>query len=342
MEIPAGELVVLIGPSGCGKTTILQMINRMAEPTEGSIALDGKDIRSFDPVRLRRNIGYAIQETGLFPHMTVSDNIGLVPRLLGWDKTRVKARIRELLEMVGMDADTFAGKLPFQLSGGQQQRVGVLRALAADPPLILMDEPFAALDPIDRRSLQNELKKLQKSYRKTILFVTHDMDEAFHIGDRIGIFNEGELVQLDTPERLRRQPANEFVESFVGEQASRRRPMLPGLRRIMIPRTEFAVRRQWPDRRQLLQLGDEPCCILISLEQQLIAAAEQPHSLETEPFHSEALPVTETLQQAYECFIRSEKNFLPLVDDETRHFLGVVTRQAVLDTMAHSLWGEER
>ncbi|MFC7370063.1 ABC transporter ATP-binding protein [Fictibacillus iocasae] len=216
-DIKEGELVALIGPSGCGKTTTMRMINRLIEPTSGTILINGEDIAEQNPVELRRSIGYVIQQIGLLPHLTIAENIAIVPKLKGWEKERYETRVDELLELVGLDPKTFKDRYPAELSGGQQQRVGVVRALAAEPPIILMDEPFSALDPISREQLQDELVKLQESIKKTIVFVTHDMDEAIKIADRIAIMQGGEIVQLDTPERILRHPANEFVKGFIGE-----------------------------------------------------------------------------------------------------------------------------
>jgi len=216
LEIPAGKITVLVGPSGCGKTTSLRMINRMIETTEGTLTVDGKDVRSVDPPTLRRGIGYVIQQAGLFPHRTIVDNIATVPYLLGWDKKKARARAMELLEKVGLPT-TFAKRYPFQLSGGQQQRVGVARALAADPPIMLMDEPFSAVDPVVRKSLQDEFLRLQDELGKTIVFVTHDVDEAIKLGNKIAVLRTGgKLAQFDSPENLLAAPADDFVESFVG------------------------------------------------------------------------------------------------------------------------------
>ncbi|MBW4094437.1 MAG: ATP-binding cassette domain-containing protein [Acidobacteria bacterium] len=220
MEIPAGKVVMLVGPSGCGKTTTLKMINRLIEPTEGRIVLNGEDVTTMDGDKLRRGIGYVIQAGGLFPHMSVAANIGLVPKMLGWDKKRIADRVDELLELVSLDPNAYRDRFPKELSGGQQQRVGVARALAADPPVLLMDEPFGAVDPITRQRLQDELINIQAELQKTIVCVTHDFDEAVKLGDWIAIFNEGaQLVQYDTPERILAEPANEFVENFIGSGA---------------------------------------------------------------------------------------------------------------------------
>jgi osmoprotectant transport system ATP-binding protein len=215
-EVPAGEICVLVGPSGCGKTTAMRMVNRMIEITAGDILLDGESIRSRKPAELRRHIGYVIQQIGLFPHLSVGDNIATVPRLLGWDRKRVEDRVGELLELISLPAEA-RKRYPAEISGGQRQRVGVARALAADPPLMLMDEPFGAIDPITRERLQNEFLRLQEEIRKTVVFVTHDIDEAIKMGDRIAIMREGGvLVQYDTPDRILADPEDEFVARFVG------------------------------------------------------------------------------------------------------------------------------
>jgi osmoprotectant transport system ATP-binding protein len=224
MDIAPGEMVMFLGPSGCGKTTTMKMINRLIEPTSGQILIDGHDVLKLDPNELRRSIGYVIQQIGLFPHLTISENIALVPRLLGWSKPKTSARVDELLDLVGLEPSSYRSRYPRQLSGGQQQRVGVARALAADPPVMLMDEPFGATDPITREHLQNEFLKLQKELRKTIIFVTHDFDEAIRLGDRIAVLRERSLIaQFDTPERILAAPADDYVASFVGSAAAIRR-----------------------------------------------------------------------------------------------------------------------
>ena len=216
LQVPAGTTMVLVGPSGCGKTTTLRMVNRLVEPTEGRVLLDGRDVRDARPAALRRGIGYVIQQAGLFPHRTIEDNIATVPLLSGWGRARARGRARELMDLVGLDRG-LARRYPHQLSGGQQQRVGVARALAADPPVLLMDEPFSAVDPIVRASLQDELIKLQAGLHKTVVLVTHDIEEAIKVGDLVAIFRpHGRLAQLDTPERLLRAPADSYVENFLG------------------------------------------------------------------------------------------------------------------------------
>ncbi len=216
MEVPTGEICVLLGPSGCGKTTTLKMVNRIVTPTSGRVLIDGQDTTDLPTVELRRKIGYVIQQIGLFPNMTIEDNICVVPRLLGWDANKARKRAAELLELTALDPATFLRRYPKELSGGQQQRVGVARALAADPPVMLMDEPFGAIDPINRASIQDEFLKLQQKLRKTILFVSHDIDEAVKMGDKIAIFQAGRLEQFDTPDNVLAHPAQPFIADFVG------------------------------------------------------------------------------------------------------------------------------
>ncbi len=232
LEVPAGEICVLVGPSGCGKTTAMRMVNRMIDITEGDILVGGRSVRERDEAELRRDIGYVIQQIGLFPHRSIGENIATVPRLLGWDKQRTAARVQELLDLIGLPQD-MARRYPAQLSGGQRQRVGVARALAADPPLMLMDEPFGAIDPINRERLQNEFLRLQAEIRKTIVFVTHDIDEAIKMGDRIAILQEGGiLAQYAPPAELLVSPANAFVEDFVGADRALKRLALERVRDV--------------------------------------------------------------------------------------------------------------
>ena len=217
MEVAEGETLILLGTSGCGKTTTLKMVNRLIEPTSGRILIDGTDVMKQNPIELRRGIGYAIQSIGLFPHMTVAENIAVVPTLLQWPQERIRERVAELLTIVGLEPEEFRDRYPAQLSGGQRQRVGVARALAADPPIVLMDEPFGALDPITRDQLQTEFMDLEDRLKKTVLFVTHDIFEAVKLGDRIALLDAGQLQQLGTPAEIVESPANEFVDQFLGE-----------------------------------------------------------------------------------------------------------------------------
>jgi osmoprotectant transport system ATP-binding protein len=247
LEIPAGTFCVLVGPSGGGKTTALKLVNRLIPFDSGAIRIDGRDIERLPLTELRRGIGYVIQQIGLFPHMTVGENIATVPRLLGWDKQRQRARALELLELVGLEASDVK-RYPSQLSGGQRQRVGLARALAADPPLLLMDEPFGALDPITRHRLQTELRRLHRDVGKTIIFVTHDIDEAIQMGDRIAILREGGvLAQYDTPDAILAHPADDFVAQFIGGDRALRRLALKtvGELPLQVPGTAFAVPGTW-------------------------------------------------------------------------------------------------
>jgi osmoprotectant transport system ATP-binding protein len=229
-EVPPGEICVLIGPSGCGKTTALKMVNRLIAISDGDITIDGRSVRQLELTQLRRGIGYVFQQIGLFPHMTVENNIGTVPRLLGWEKQRTRARAGELLELVGLDPSSDLKRYPGEFSGGQQQRIGVARAMAADPPIMLMDEPFGAIDPIARERLQNDFLRLHRQIPKTIIFVTHDIDEAIKMGDRIAIMRAGQLVQIATADDLLANPANDFVAQFVGADR--------GLKRLRVRRLD--------------------------------------------------------------------------------------------------------
>lgn len=224
LDIPAGQTCVLIGPSGCGKTTTLRMINRLIEPDQGRVLIDGEDTQGVDPAQLRLKMGYVIQQTGLFPHMTVGENVGTVPRLWQWDKARIKTRVEELLQLVGLDPAQYRDRYPHQLSGGQRQRVGFARALGADPPILLMDEPFGAVDRITRERLQHEFINIQRSMRKTVVFVTHDIDEAVLVGDRICLLKmQAQVAQYDTPEKILTRPASDYVSEFLGRERLVRR-----------------------------------------------------------------------------------------------------------------------
>lgn len=218
VTIPTGKLTAIIGPSGCGKTTLMKMINRLEIPTTGDVLIDEESIKDRDEVELRRSIGYVIQRIGLLPHMTIEKNASLVPKLKGWTEDRIQTRVRELMSTVGLEPDTYLSRYPLELSGGQQQRVGVVRALASDPNIVLMDEPFSALDPISREQLQNELKDLQQRIHKTIVFVTHDMDEALKIADMIIVMREGQIEQMGSPQELINSPTSDFVRDFIGQE----------------------------------------------------------------------------------------------------------------------------
>ncbi|MEG3113347.1 osmoprotectant ABC transporter ATP-binding protein OsmV [Pantoea sp. T14] len=246
LEVPAGEMCVLLGPSGCGKTTTLKMINRLIPATSGKILINGEDTSTQDTTTLRRNIGYVIQQIGLFPNMTIEENITVVPRMLGWDKKRCHERATELMSMVALDPTKFLHRYPREMSGGQQQRIGVIRALAADPPVLLMDEPFGAVDPINREVIQNEFLDMQRQLKKTVMLVSHDIDEALKLGDRIAVFGQGKIVQCASPDELLATPANEFVGSFVGQDRTLKRLLLVQAGDVTDQQPTITVRRSTP------------------------------------------------------------------------------------------------
>jgi osmoprotectant transport system ATP-binding protein len=345
LEVQSGELLVLIGPSGCGKTTTLRMINRLEEPTSGNIFIDGRNIETLDPIQLRRGIGYAIQQTGLLPHMTVEENIELVPKLLKWDVKRRHARTRELLEMVGMDYETFAHRYPRQLSGGQQQRIGVLRALATDPPVILMDEPFGALDPLSREVLQTELKRIQERLQKTIVFVTHDMDEAMRLGDRIAIFRDGKLLQVSTPEELLRSPKDEFVARFIGRLFVPQKAPVESVRQFMQTMTAIGVQREHPQGGRIVQIADVPLWFWLDGEGILQGTADaMPDGNDLRNAliwkKGDALSVsvreTDSPDKVLARLADEDAEALPVVDERQR-LLGVVTRRSAIRTLSGAL-----
>ena len=322
LEVPAGEICVLVGPSGCGKTTAMRMVNRMIDITEGDILVDGKSVKDRNAAELRRDIGYAIQQIGLFPHLTVAGNIATVPRLLGWDKKRIAERVDELLELVSLDPADTRDRYPGQLSGGQRQRVGVARALAVDPPLMLMDEPFGAIDPINRERLQNEFLRLQREIRKTIVFVTHDIDEAIKIGDRIAVMKVGgKLAQYATPAELLMYPADRFVEDFVGADRALKRLALQRVRDIDLWKAA-TVRAGEPvaEARAKLDDADVPIALLVDDNNRpkgwLSERALQGERVREE-LRSPAEPVVElddVLRDALSDLLESETHYGPVVD----------------------------
>lgn len=290
LKIGEGETCVFVGPSGCGKSTTLRMINRMIEPTSGTILINNKDIRECDPDRLRMGIGYVIQQIGLLPHRTVAENIAIVPRLYGWPKEKIRQRVDELLELIGLDPETTRDKYPSQLSGGQMQRVGVARAMAADPPIMLMDEPFGAVDPIARSHLQDEFLRLQREIRKTICFVTHDINEAIKMGDKIAIFNKGRLVQYGTPHEILTRPANEFVSDFIGydrvvkklslyQVSDLEEPVRCVLREEELPDLGRLLREQETDVAFLMDAEGKPCGFLTAEDIAQIGSGASSQSL---------------------------------------------------------------
>jgi osmoprotectant transport system ATP-binding protein len=342
MEIPAGEIVMLVGPSGCGKTTTMKMINRLIEPTSGRIFIGEDDVTQRDPDELRRHIGYVIQGAGLFPHLTVRDNISIVPRLLKWDKQRITARVDELLDLVSLDPVQYRDRYPRELSGGQQQRVGVARALAADPPVLLMDEPFGAVDPITRQRLQDELLRLQDELRKTIVFVTHDFDEAVKLGDRIAILQVGsEIVQYDTPEQILNNPANDFVRSFVGHGAALKQLTLTRVRDVELH--EAAVARIGGDPAEAIRaaraIGREHVIVLDDQDrpQRWLSVEElgDPASLEhvTRDEQLETVSLASTLNDALDSMLTSSHGVV-VVTGRRNVYKGVVRVETIMDAMA--------
>ena len=263
-EVADGEICVLLGPSGCGKTTTLKMINRLVEPTSGKIYIDGKDTDAYDVVELRRTIGYVIQQIGLFPNMTVEENICVVPKLLGWDMNKARARAAELMSVINLEPGIFLKRYPKELSGGQQQRVGVARALAADPPVLLMDEPFGAIDPINREVIQDEFLKIHRQMKKTVMFVSHDIDEAVKMADKVAIFRAGKLEQFDSPDHLLAHPVNEFIADFVGSDRTLKRLRLVKVQSALMPQTHQVMAHDRLDRAaSLMSESDQEYIVMV-------------------------------------------------------------------------------
>jgi osmoprotectant transport system ATP-binding protein len=343
-EVAEGELVTLVGPSGCGKTTTMKMVNRLIEPSSGRIFLDGADISAIDPVQLRRRIGYVIQQVGLFPHKTVLENTATVPHLLGWQRGKGRERAAELLDLVGLDPKTYGDRYPEQLSGGQRQRVGVARALAADPPVLLMDEPFGAVDPVVREHLQNEFLRLQSQVKKTVLFVTHDIEEAVRLGDRIAVYGQGRIEQFDAPAAVLGAPATPYVADFVGADR--------GLKRLSVTPIEEGDLEQPPvvhlDDPLPRELGSRWAVVLdnednlhgwISAEQ-----ARQPGSVREHGRRMEAwLPVGASLKQAFATMLQHDAGWIAVIDkEETGRFLGVLTPARLHEALRRSIDADER
>jgi osmoprotectant transport system ATP-binding protein len=327
MEIPAGEIVMLVGPSGCGKTTTMKMINRLIEPTSGRIFIGDDDVTRRNADELRRHIGYVIQGAGLFPHLTVGNNIAIVPRLLKWDKKRISARIDELLDLVNLEPARYRDRYPRELSGGQQQRVGVARALAADPPVLLMDEPFGAVDPITRQRLQDELLRLQEELRKTIVFVTHDFDEAVKLGDRIAILEQGsKIVQYDTPEAILANPANDFVRRFVGHGAALKQLTLTRVRDVELHKAAVARVGQ-----HVIVLDD------LDRPQRWMSLQElaDPNSLKdvTRDEELETVSLASTLNDALDDMLTSSHGVV-VVTGRRNVYQGVIRVETIMDAMA--------
>ncbi|GAB2828611.1 ABC transporter ATP-binding protein [Streptomyces daliensis] len=356
-EVAEGELVTLVGPSGCGKTTTMKMVNRLIEPTSGQIFLDGEDIASVDPVELRRRIGYVIQQVGLFPHKTVLDNTGTVPHLLGWSKAKRRERAAELLDLVGLDPAVFGDRYPDQLSGGQRQRVGVARALAADPPVLLMDEPFGAVDPVVREHLQTEFLKLQSSLHKTVLFVTHDIEEAVRLGDRIAVYGEGRVEQFDPPTKVLGAPATPYVADFVGADR--------GLKRLSVTPIETADLEAPP----VVHLDDRLSEATARMRAEgahwavVLDDADDLHGWVSaepaDPADAEAdatvtvrdrarrmeawLPLGAPLKQAFSTMLQHDAGWIAVVDAASEgRFLGVLTPTRLHEALRRSIDADER
>jgi osmoprotectant transport system ATP-binding protein len=340
LTVPAGEICVLVGPSGCGKTTAMRMVNRMIDITEGDILLDGRSVKERRPAELRREIGYAIQQIGLFPHLTVGDNIATVPRLLGWDKGRIRTRVDELLELVSLDPHETRDRYPAQLSGGQRQRVGVARALAVDPPLMLMDEPFGAIDPINRERLQNEFLRLQREIRKTVVFVTHDIDEAIKMGDHIAVLQKGgHLAQYAPPAELLMYPANPFVEDFVGADRALKRLALQRVRDVDLWKAPLVrVGEPVSDARAKLSDAEVPYPLLVDdqgrplgwLSERALAGERVESELRSNP--KPILDLDDVLRDALADLLSEEAQYGPVVDGR-----GAVTGVLSIEILSHAL-----
>ncbi|NEU30985.1 betaine/proline/choline family ABC transporter ATP-binding protein [bacterium LRH843] len=349
-EVSEGEFLVLIGPSGSGKSTTMKMINRMIPHTSGTVTIDGKDVMKLNAAELRRSIGYVIQHVGLFPHYTIEKNIAIVPELLGWDEAKTKERVRELLEMVGLDPEVYSTRYPKELSGGQQQRVGVARALASNPRMVLLDEPFSALDPLTREQLQGELISLHQKLKKTFVFVTHDMDEALKLGDRIAIMKDGELIQLDTPEKILHEPANDFVEEFIGKHRMIQNPELMPITGVMNEKVVTSTLRRSPEnalslirqrRIETLIIVDEydtfigfvPAYNLVKKMKEITTIEDI--MLPPEPF----LYDTATAKDAIMMMEEAPLGIIPVIN-HTQKIVGLVTKGSLLSALS-SQWTEE-
>ncbi|MFC4602216.1 ABC transporter ATP-binding protein [Rhodococcus kronopolitis] len=340
MTIPAGETVVFVGPSGCGKTTTMRMINRLIEPSSGRITIGGRDALSIDPDELRRGIGYSIQQAGLFPHLTVAKNVGTVPGLIGWDRRRIADRTDEMLDLVGLDPATYRDRYPRQLSGGQQQRVGVARALAADPPVLLMDEPFGAVDPITRGLLQDELMRLQSELGKTIVFVTHDFNEAVKIGDRIAVLgSQSHIMQYDTPEAILANPANEMVAGFVGADASLKQLTLSRVRDVRLLDCPTAHEDgSVNEMRRALLADSRQWGLILDARDRPVRWVSPAHLATVDSLHDvgnpvgEILSVQSTLQDALEALL-AESSASTVVTGMRGEYVGLIT----IDTLVENL-----
>ncbi len=346
LTIESGELVVFIGPSGCGKTTLLKMVNRLIEPTSGKIYVNGKDITREDPIELRRNIGYVIQNVGLFPHMTIKENLEIIPRVKGEDPEAIEEKTVRLLNLVGLDPEEYMYRFPGELSGGQQQRVGVARAFSTDSDIILMDEPFSALDPITRSSLQEELFNMQQELRKTIIFVTHDMDEAYKIADKICIINEGKILQYDTPENILKNPANDFVANFIGKRRVWNNPEVLKAVDIMIENpVNVSPKRNVLQAIEIMAEKKVDSLMITNKENELIGLVtlkriqlEDRNRLIEDLMERDVLTVKEddSLVDVLEKMNRYKVGYIPVIDTSGK-LSGLITRSSILSALSNQL-----
>ena len=351
LSIEKGEFVSLIGPSGCGKTTTLKMLNGLIKPTSGDIIIDGESVLTTNLIKLRRKMGYVIQQTGLFPHMTIQENIEIIPKLSGIDKETLSLRIRGLMEMVGLSPDEYLWRYPAQLSGGQLQRIGVARAFAVEPEIILMDEPFSALDPITREQLQDEMISIQQRFHKTVVFVTHDMEEAIKLSDKICIMNKGQVVQFDTPENILKKPANDFVEGFVGHNRIWSNPTYIKAKDIMIPNPVKTIEHITVIKAIELMRVKRVDSVFIVDAQGMLKGVVLAKEIQNLPDRS--VPITDYIRQP-RAVVGLDENIVDLltksrdlkasrmpVVDEAGHFVGLITKSSLVTTLSAQFIGTE-
>ncbi|MEG0440130.1 betaine/proline/choline family ABC transporter ATP-binding protein [Solibacillus cecembensis] len=350
LDIQKGEFIAFIGTSGSGKTTALRMLNRMVEPTSGTVTINGKDMMKINPVTLRRSIGYVIQQIGLMPHMTIRDNITLVPRLLQWQKEKSEATARHLISLVNLP-ESYLDYYPSQLSGGQQQRIGVIRALAAEQDIILMDEPFGALDPITRDTLQDLIKELQRNLNKTIIFVTHDMDEAIKLADKIAIMHEGKLIQFDTPDNILANPINNFVKEFIGShRLIQQKPNFKTVDEVMIKAISITIERSLDEAIRLMVKsrvdtlfvtdGDNRLLGYLNVESLTGDARSKKSVSEVYIKDIVYMKTGSKLQDSVRRILKRNLNNIPVVDNQNR-LIGLITRANIVDIVYETIWGDE-
>lgn len=350
IDIESGDFIAFIGTSGSGKTTALRMINRMIESTEGEITIDGKNIKELNPVELRRSIGYVIQQIGLMPHMTVKENIVLVPKLLKWSQEKKDEKAKELIRLVDLPEE-YLDRYPSELSGGQQQRIGVVRALAAEQDIILMDEPFGALDPITRDTLQELVKKLQQQLGKTFIFVTHDMDEAIKLADKICIMTNGQVIQYDTPDNILRSPANDFVRDFIGQnRLIQDRPNIRTVKDAMIKPVTVHVDRSLNDAVNIMREKRVDTIFVVGNDEHLLGYLDIEDINEGLRHHKELIDtmqrdiyrvrIDSKLQDSVRTILKRNVRNVPVVDSDNKTLLGLVTRANLVDIVYDSIWGE--